>query len=600
MIVLTRERLVIPPNGVKMKHNGPSITGVEETVSAVREPKSEMKSPIRGDGCAIPPHETPHHGLFEVLRRHWGGWGLALLLAAVLLAGSSPAMASNSVSLLYFNDFHSQIEPWTGPHNQKLGGVAHLAGAVRIVRRSFPQSLLLNGGDFVQGTPYFNAFGGEVEVRAMNLMGVDAAVLGNHEFDNGSLALPDMFAEARFPVLSANVTVPATLGVGRLQDPERLFAEPGPLVRIASPEETAIDVPPGQVRPALPFALFEVGASRVAVVGATTEDLPRLVISTSNPGIGTQPMADAVRLWVERLRLEADLMVVLSHAGLAADSVLAVTVPEIDVIIGGHDHQVLVEPRLIANDNRNGIGGTLIVEAGSRGDFLGHLELDMRGNRILNYRSRLLPIGPAVPPDPEVEAMVEAYGARLGDELGEEIAVAPQGLSAEGVRSGITPLGAFVSEVMRRAAGADIGFQNSGAIRASIPPGPVTLETAFTVLPFENTIMRCVMSGEEVLALLRFAVAMSGDGGYPQLAGIAIRVENGRLVSATVNGAPLDPNRDYVVATNNYLFTGGDGYTQFRRARDAEDTGIMVRDAFVEAARAAGELDPDGSVPATK
>jgi 5'-nucleotidase/UDP-sugar diphosphatase len=506
-------------------------------------------------------------------------------------------MASETVSLLYFNDFHSQIDPRPGTHGEQRGGVAHLAGAVRIVRGSFPGSLLLDAGDFVQGTPYFNAFGGAIEVEAQNLMGVDAAVLGNHEFDNGTRALPAMLAGARFPVLSANLLIPDSLGVGTLQNPNQFIAFSPPLERVASDLDRALATPPGRVRPALPYALYRVGETRVAVVGVTTEDLSRLVISTTNPGIETEPAAPAVRRWVDRLRPQTDLLVVLSHAGVGPDSALAVSVPGIDVIVDGHDHVALSEPKLIANDNHNGIAGTLLVEAGSRGDFLGHLILEMQGARILSFRGRLLPVGPAVPPDPDVAKLVASYRDRLGDELGEVIATAPRGLSAEGTRSRATALGAFVSEVMRRAASADIGFQNSGAIRASIPPGPVTLEDAYRVLPFENTIMRCVMSGEEVFELLRFAVAQGGDGGFPQLAGVTIRVEDGRLLEVTVAGAPLDPQRDYVVATNNYLFTGGDGYTQFGRARGGEDTGMAVRDAFVEAARAAEVLLPE-EVPA--
>ena len=520
-----------------------------------------------------------------------------ILVVTGLCGWFGAGMASETVSLLYFNDFHSQIDPRPGSHGEQRGGVAHLAGAVRIVRDSFPGSLLLSAGDFVQGTPYFNAFGGAIEVEAHNLMGVDAAVLGNHEFDNGTRALPAMLAGARFPVLSANILVPDTLLEGGFQPPEARFDASRFLDRVASAEERGADTPPGRTRPALPYALYRVGETRVAVVGVTTEDLSRLVISTTNPGIETEPAAPAVRRWMDRLRPQADLLVVLSHAGVGPDSALAVSVPGIDVIIGGHDHLALPEPKLIANDNRNGIAGTLLVEAGSRGDFLGHLILEMQGARILSYGGRLLPVGPAIPADPDVVKLVASYRDRLGDELGEVIATAPRGLSAEGARSRATALGVFVSEVMRRAAAADIGFQNSGALRASIPPGPVTLEDAYRVLPFENTIMRCVMSGAEVSELLRFALAQGGDGGFPQLAGITIRVEDGRLLEVTVAGAPLDPQRDYVVATNNYLFFGGDGYTQFGRARGGEDTGIAVRDAFVEAARAAEVLLPE-EIPA--
>ncbi len=503
-----------------------------------------------------------------------------LWLVLGLLPGLSEA--SNRITILHFNDFHSQIEPRDAGHGALRGGAAYLAGAVDIVRRDTPNSLLLDAGDNVQGTPYFNFFRGEVEVRLLNLMQVDATVLGNHEFDNGFAAAETMLAPARLPVLSANVVVADSAEAAR---PERSFDMTAGLVETPSAGDRAAGLPAGVHRLALPYAVYAVGGVRIGVVGVTTADLPRLVLPTVNRGLAALPPVEAVRPWVERIRPRVDLVVVLSHCGLEPDSLLAVAVPGIDIIVSGHDHVALPEPRLVPNRNRNGIGGTLLVEAGSRGDFLGRLDLEMEGRRILDFRGRLLPVGPDLPPDPAAAEMIAGYRERLGEEIGQVIATAPRGLSGEGRFRRATPLGTFIAEVMREAAGADLAIENSGGIRASIHPGPVTLGDAYAVIPFENTIVRCTLKGSQVRRLLEDAVARRSRDEYPQLAGVSFTEDNGRPVGIEVGGLPLREDGAYRVATNNYVFAGGDDFPEFDKAENAMDTGLNLREVFIEAVK---------------
>jgi 5'-nucleotidase/UDP-sugar diphosphatase len=511
--------------------------------------------------------------------------GAAVALALVLGLLPLLAEASTRVTLLHFNDFHSQIDPRDAGHGMKRGGAAYLAGAIDVVRRDAPDALLLDAGDNVQGTPYFNVFRGEVEVRILNLLHVDASVLGNHEFDNGYAALDTMLAPARFPVLSANVVLDDTCGQGAYQGPETPFDDAPHLVETASAEDLAAGLPAGVHRLALPYAVYDVGGARVGVVGVTTAALARLVLPTVNRGLDALPPADAVRPWVERLRPRVDLVVVLSHCGLTPDSLLAVAVPGIDVIVSGHDHVALAEPRLVPNGNRNGIGGTLLVEAGFRGDFLGRLDLEMDGRRITGFRGKLFPIDPAIPADPAVTEAIESYRERLGKEIDQVIAHAPRGLSGEGRSRMATPLGTFIAEVMREAAGADLALENSGGIRSTIPPGPVTLGDAYGVIPFENTIVRCTMTGAQVRRLVEDAVARRSRDDFPQLAGVRFHEANGKPTDIEVGGRPLREDGTYLVATNNFVFAGGDDFPEFDEATDAMDTGVSLRDAFIRALR---------------
>ncbi len=514
-----------------------------------------------------------------------------LLVLAGTAAAPGGAAAASHVTILHFNDFHSQMEPYRGVHGEERGGIAYLAGAVDLIRRADPNTILLDAGDNVQGTPYFNAFHGEAEFRVLSLMKVDAMALGNHEFDNGLDALAGETAEARFPILSSNVVVDDGLGPPALQPRGASFPAAGRLVAVSPGADRAAELPPGVHRVAAPYAVYAVNGVRIGVIGVTTPTLPRIVLSTVNRGLNALPVNASVAPWVQELRPNADLVVVLSHCGLTVDSTLAAGVPGIDVIVSGHDHVALPQPRLIPNDNRNGIGGTLLVEAGSRGDFLGRLDLDVDGNRIVNFSGRLLPIGPAVPSDEDVLALVNGYQGRLDRELGEVIATAPRGLSAGGSMDRQVVLGRLVARSMLAASGADVAMENGGGIRSSIPPGPVTLADVYTVLPFENSIVTLDMTGTELQAFLDFGLSLRGRGGFPQMAGVSFVDGGSRAENVRVGPDPLDPSHRYRVAVNNYIYHGGDGYRLEADHPGAEDTGTTLRDAFIRFARDRKVLD---------
>ncbi len=479
---------------------------------------------------------------------------IGLLLSGC--AGTPGRHTPREITLLHFNDFHSQMEPWSQDAGILVGGAAYLGGAADQVRDERPRVLLLDAGDNVQGTPYFNFFRGAAECDALNALGVDAMTLGNHEFDNGTAALKAMLKPARFPVVSTNIVATEAL-------------------------------------PTKPFARFDLDGVRVTVIGVTTQDLAQVVLPSRNPGLRAAPVVSSVRPWVERLRGDTDLLVVLSHCGLESDSVLAVSVPGIDVIVAGHDHEALHTPRRIANGNGNGIEGTLLVEAGSRGEWLGRLDLRIDGRRIAAWQGSLIPVGPdRSPADSEVADVVARYAERLGPELADTLAMAPEGLSDEGKLEHPIALGTLIADAMREAAGANIALQNGGGIRTSVAPGPVCVRDVYAVLPFENTIVKCILTGEQIEELLEFGLAHRGAGAYPQLSGITFTETNGHARDIRVGGAPLDPKERYSVATLNYLFQGGDGYTIFAGAQAWEDTGLTVRDAFTELLRRRQVVSP--------
>lgn len=267
------------------------------------------------------------------------------LLVSGGIAGSLPlqALANDpeftTLTILHTNDVHSRIEPFPmdGSRNQGLGGAARRATLIDQIRKEQKNVLLLDAGDTVQGTPYFNLFGGTLEMDLMNKMGYDAATFGNHEFDNGLEKLADMVRQAKFPFLVSNYDLTST-----------------PLHGLTRP-----------------YQIFNKSGLKIGVFGLGIE-LDGLVDPLLCQGVKyNYPVAVATEM-VNRLRqdLGCDLVICLSHLGYqyrddkVSDKVLAANTSGIDLIIGGHTHTFLSEPEQVKNRageitviNQVGFGG---------------------------------------------------------------------------------------------------------------------------------------------------------------------------------------------------------------------------------------------------
>lgn len=274
------------------------------------------------------------------------------LLVSGGIASSLPltALGNNgdftTLTILHTNDVHSRIEPFPmdGSRNQGLGGAARRATLIDTIRKEQPNVLLLDAGDTVQGTPYFNLFGGKLEMDLMNKMGYDAATLGNHEFDNGLEKLADMIQHANFPFLVSNYDFSSTPLAGLTQ----------------------------------PYRIFKKDGLKVGVFGLGIE-LDGLVDPVLCRGVKyNYPVAVATEM-VNRLKqdLHCDLVICLSHLGYqyqdqkVSDKVLAANTSGIDLIIGGHTHTFLSQPENVKNLSG---GITTINQVGFGGINLGRID----------------------------------------------------------------------------------------------------------------------------------------------------------------------------------------------------------------------------------
>jgi len=268
--------------------------------------------------------------------------------------------AETVITILHTNDTHSQIDPLPpNDRNAGKGGVARRATLVKRVRKENPNTLLVDAGDVLQGTPYFNFYKGEVEYKAMSAIGYDAGTLGNHEFDNGVEALAAALKFANFDIVSANYDVKGTALEDRVKR----------------------------------YVVKTVGGIRVGLFGLGIS--PTALITPANfKGVTFVDPLIAARDVVKKLREEerCSLVVCMSHLGYHEDgkqgnSFLASQVDGIDYIASGHTHIFMEQP--VTATQPCG-AKTLIFEVGKSGIYVGRVDFTFRTGKLVAAAGRLL------------------------------------------------------------------------------------------------------------------------------------------------------------------------------------------------------------------
>ncbi|MEK7314765.1 MAG: bifunctional UDP-sugar hydrolase/5'-nucleotidase [Candidatus Eisenbacteria bacterium] len=531
--------------------------------------------------------------------------GLLLLLpgpSAGCAAGRQSAPTGiDSLVVLHTNDVHSHLDPFEVSGGARVGGVAARAALVGRQRALGGRLLLLDAGDLVQGTPYYNRFRGEPDHRLLDLLGYDAIALGNHDLDDGAAAWRRRASATRTPILSANVFAAAESGWAGGSDP--------PIASAARRGARWIGggkVPPGVTLRylATPYTIVERGGLRIALFGLTTPSLDRIVSARPNQGVAVGSAVAAARELVPRLRHQADLVIALTHLGVDEDRRLVDHVPGIDLVIGGHSHTPLFRPTL---ENAEGGRTTPIAQAGSWGRYLGRTTLRWSGDRAATATfGRLIPVRPEEGEDASVEAVVASYRSRLGADLDRIVFRSPKRVEASSLREGDSPLGNFVADVIRDRARADIAVMNSGGIRAPLPAGDVRERDLITMLPFDNRLVVLSMTGAQVQRLLDRIARRLGKRGFAHVSGVSYVIRRERAVEVRVwkrdgaraavtrardasrlrDGDAIDANRVYRVATIDFLADGGDAFDEVRAAGVQERTATLLSDAAIAYLRA--------------
>jgi 2',3'-cyclic-nucleotide 2'-phosphodiesterase (5'-nucleotidase family) len=441
------------------------------------------------------------------------------------------------IRILHVNDFHGFADSYKPfGSDELLGGISYLAEVAERLREEKP-SLLISAGDMIQGNNWANMSQGESVIELMNQMRFDVMVVGNHEFDFGQDILKKRIAEAKFPVLGANVE-----GLDGLR----------------------------------PYVIKEVGGVKIGIIGIVTEDTPVSTHPRNVVGLKFEPPEETIKRYIRELKEKADIIFVLSHIGYQADRILAERVEGIDVIVGGHSHTKIIKPVEV--------GKTIIVQAWEHAKALGVLDLTIENGKIVKFDGHLEEIRPV--PDKEdksIQAIVEKYNRKVDSILNERIGETVLDLDGENVRTRETNLGNLIADIMRETAGADVAIINGGGIRASVKKGEVMMKDIYSVLPFDIYIVAIKLTGKQIREALEHGVSAIEEraGRFPQVSGLRFEYSTSEKIGSRVKNIfiadkPLDPEKEYTVATNDFLAAGGDGYKAFGEAvRSSKDFAIV-------------------------
>jgi 2',3'-cyclic-nucleotide 2'-phosphodiesterase (5'-nucleotidase family) len=464
-----------------------------------------------------------------------------MLLAAGLVFATSPPTPhaaaaverSARVTILQLNDLYDIV----GVDKGKRGGLARVATLRDRIAKESPDAVLVLAGDFLSPSTMSSVFQGSQMVDVLNAAGLDLATFGNHEFDFGEDVARQRMQESRFAWVSSNVLDPTT------------------------------GLPFGN---AVSFVLRDFGGIRVAFIALTTP-ATRVLSKGAKHLKFLDPVVAAKDVAARARRAKADVVVALTHQDMADDKHLAAAVPEIDLILGGHEHDPL--------DAK--VGNTLILKTGSEAVNLGRIDLLVsvgKDGRRVETKWELIPITAEIPEKAEVASLVKSYEGRMASQLS-AIAGAttvPLDTRNEVVRVKESPVGNLIADLMREAMEADVALVNGGGIRgnAVTPAGPLTRGDVLKILPFANKIVTLEVTGDMLRAALENGLGQHERtaGRFPQVSGIRFvfdpkKPAGSRLVSVTVGGKPLDPAARYSLATFEFLMGGGDGYTVLQQAK---------------------------------
>ncbi|MCA8865543.1 MULTISPECIES: bifunctional metallophosphatase/5'-nucleotidase [unclassified Halomonas] len=521
-------------------------------------------------------------------------YGMAL--GTALFATVPPALADNyTLTLFHTNDLHGRTDQYP-----------YLVTTLKEAQERFGEGLLLDAGDIFSGTLYFTEFQGQDALEFMNMMGYDAFVPGNHEFDLGDLeeghqALAAFFAGAEFPVVGANLD----------------FSE-GPEFADMLGESISADPQAGALYDGI---IVEHNGEPIGIFGLSTQDSETI----SSPGhITISDYREAAEAMVAAFEEQGvNKIIALTHLGYDSDPsvgndlLLAEHVEGIDIIIGGHSHTQVSPPRLLS-EARTGEelpSPTVIGQAGEYGQHLGVMQVTFDENGVVVDASGELLAADDREADSDAAQRLEPYTAEietLRDTLigAKAISDLPNPRHGSGdersVRANETALGNLIADAQLHAAQqvapeTIMAIQNSGGIREAIERGDVSVGDLIAVQPFGNRLTLLDVTGAELLETFEIALANAPgeDGGFLQVsAGVELVYDSSkpsgeRVVSLSVaqEGAmqAIDPERTYTIATNNFTAAGGDGHTVLGAAyEDGRNTIVgntdweMLRDYMVE------------------
>jgi 2',3'-cyclic-nucleotide 2'-phosphodiesterase (5'-nucleotidase family) len=369
-----------------------------------------------------------------------------LLLTLPLLTCATLTAEVRTLTILHLNDLHAHISPENG-----RGGFACLASVIQHERANCTDCILLNAGDLVQGSPVSTIFRGAPIYELANLLGFDAATLGNHEFDYGWAQARNFGEIAKYPIVTANVVN----AEGKTLTPKA-------------------------------YVILKVNGLRIAVIGGMTDSLNTLSTPKLLGEWHTTPVVAAVRKYALELKGQSDLIVLLAHIEGREESEILKSVPEIAVLVTGHIHTGM--PEAMSQDGR------VVVRVKSYGQELGRLELkvDTEKKAPAAWNWKRIPVDSTkVAPEPEMARQVKHWEDEVSERVDRPLAVSKRALTQREVKR-------LIEQALREETHSDFAWMNSGGVRDTLPQGQLLDRNIWNIMPFDNEVVIGTFKGRDL------------------------------------------------------------------------------------------------------
>lgn len=440
------------------------------------------------------------------------------------------------VSILHVNDVYQFMPVESG----KRGGLARLLTLKKEALKDNPNTIFTLGGDTLSPSVETRTYKGAQMIDAWNAVGIDYAVLGNHEFD---IKTPDLLArikESKFTWLGANVIDTKT---------NKIFA----------------DLPP--------FVVREFGGVKIGFVGFLLPETKET--SSMEDSLQVTDFCASAKKLVKQLRKKEKVSAVvgLTHLFMTQDKKLA-QCADFDLILGGHEHTLL----------QSSSAGTPIFKMTADARELGKFNLNFNAQtkRLESLDWEIIPVTDKIADAPEFAPVYEKYKPLL-EQLAVKVGATSVELDALSLsnRTKETNIGNFIADAYRNAANSDVALVNGGSIRADLTynVGDLTKRDVLSILPFNNPIVKIEITGKTLRETLEHGVARSAasednePGRFPQVSGMSFKFDTtkpigNRVGEILIGGQPLDDTKIYTLATSDFLVSrGGDGYVMFKGAK---------------------------------
>ncbi len=478
-----------------------------------------------------------------------------LLIMMFLILGASQAQDTFTLTLLHTNDTHAHHLPDANGN----GGVSRQATVVKQVREENPNTLLIDTGDRFSGTLFHTLYQGLDQQQLMNAIGYNVMTLGNHEFDGGDEVVANFISGLNFPVVVSNMATAGSL----LED----------LV--------------------LPYAILDINGEQIGIIGLIVAETPELA-SPSEILEFSFDYVDVANATAEELKEQGvNKIIVLAHVSYDEMMNFMTLFEGIDVVIGGDTHVLnsnslssAYAPYPITVEGADG-NPIYYAQAGYYNTHMGRMDVTFDAEGIVTSAGGdAIWLTRYITPDPEVEEVVQELFAGIDDLIETPLGVFSD-IDLEGRREVCRveecSMGNLVADSVRFATNAQIGLANGGGVRASISAGELRVGNVMEVLPFANVVVSFSVNGATLKEILENGVAritlnengeimrFDSAGRFLQVSGLRYRYDptmevGNRITSVEIDNddgtfSPLDLNTLYTVATNSFIYEGGDGFS---------------------------------------